>query len=306
MLNLQFYQNSFCPPGIQRIEQIHNKLEACHNFIQWLFPMMDEDSAFNKHSMRLLQRESFTIQENMVCSIRVLGSFEMMLDFLGFRLKHDDWTIVPSCRSRIQFINSSPHNFLRITRMLKSMDHLGLQWLRLSFLKALKEQVLYGELFRAKYSYDFYWSKFVDIETYSLKGTHCNLKQFLELSDDQTIPILTKVILESRCCFHASRLLIERVQEDCFFDKECMWLILGVLNGAFVVLNCKHGDVKVAPHDMFTFVYSVEGKELSSFEYVGLYLWDRVEDCTFSEVEHAIFNSYMCKQTQLKCVFFIK
>jgi hypothetical protein len=93
-LNWAFYDNQVTNMGDEiaaKVEEMHawkgdyEKLERQHDYIQFLFPLMDP-SLFN-HKIQLLQRhEVRRIRRDKKASLRVRKSFEMMLDFFGFQL----------------------------------------------------------------------------------------------------------------------------------------------------------------------------------------------------------------------------
>ena len=118
------------------------QLELIHNYIQWLFPLT-EFSAFNPSapildSAAIIQfRSDSVIQENLSCS------FKRMLAFYGFETHRQDnmLTVLRSeqyARQSINWLTQNNHNFLRITRILKSLRLLGKNEEAQAFLMALK------------------------------------------------------------------------------------------------------------------------------------------------------------------------
>jgi len=59
-----------------------DRLEAVHDFIQWLFPL-PEPSAFNSRAPRLTQEDIAAFQSDLLLRSNVLRSFGRLLTFLG-------------------------------------------------------------------------------------------------------------------------------------------------------------------------------------------------------------------------------
>jgi len=86
---------------------------------------------------------AFRDDEELILAIR--KSFDLMLDFYGFRIASEDdgnISIKPaphfSERAR-QWLTPNNHNFLRITRIMKSLSLLGLQREAAAFWKCLDD-----------------------------------------------------------------------------------------------------------------------------------------------------------------------
>lgn len=115
-------------------------LEHVHDYIQWLFPL-DEASAFNPYAPLVTptDREAFTIDANLTANVR--RSFERMLAFYGFRQvggkveRGKNW---PE-RSRA-WLQPHNHNYLRLTRIMKSLTLLGQPELGRALEEALLEE----------------------------------------------------------------------------------------------------------------------------------------------------------------------
>jgi len=92
----------------------------------------------NDQSQPLQKHEIEKITTNPVCSKRFVTSYEMMLHFYGCRLKdpktgelerHEGW------KAQFKNLNTHAHNYLRITRILKSLGELGLEHYKKPFLE---------------------------------------------------------------------------------------------------------------------------------------------------------------------------
>ncbi|KAK5908085.1 hypothetical protein CgunFtcFv8_016172 [Champsocephalus gunnari] len=131
--NLRFYLNKIplVPDGIY-IEEIltkwrgdYDKLEHNHTYIQWLFPLREQGLNFYAHE--LTQEEIKEFQSTREAKRRFLAAYSLMLDFYGIKLldKSGNVARAPNWKERFQHLNESQHNYLRITRILKSLGELG-------------------------------------------------------------------------------------------------------------------------------------------------------------------------------------
>ena len=133
--NLRFYRNECkCVPDGDFVDVIHERwfgrhelLERHHGYIQWLFPL--REAGMNFEAQTLMRFEADAIRADDACRARVLRSYELMLDFYGMRLA-DKATGGIGRRAaghaaQYENLNTSGHNFLRVTRILKSLGELG-------------------------------------------------------------------------------------------------------------------------------------------------------------------------------------
>ena len=154
MSNYLFYTNKIpCRPIGLCISEFHRKwrgdyyqLELSHDFIQWLFPIF-EASHFNGLSVPLTRTEARLIRNDLQAAKNFVESYKLMLDFYGLRLLDErtgrvgyvkDHTLL---MSRMRNLNERPHNNLRITRILKSLGHLGFTRYKRPLLTALTRAV---------------------------------------------------------------------------------------------------------------------------------------------------------------------
>ncbi|XP_068424733.1 opioid growth factor receptor-like protein 1 [Clinocottus analis] len=131
--NLRFYLNKIplVPDGIY-VEEIltkwrgdYDKLEHNHTYIQWLFPLREQGLNFYAHE--LTQDEIKEFQSTREAKRRFLAAYSLMLDFYGIKLldKSGNVARAPNWQERFQHLNESQHNYLRVTRILKSLGELG-------------------------------------------------------------------------------------------------------------------------------------------------------------------------------------
>jgi hypothetical protein len=118
-------------------------LERIHNYIQWLFPL-SEPSQFNMRAP-VLDREAIQ-QFRMESKLRdnLIISLNVMLRFYGFETFTGDNQVrvrkAPNFHERKRnWLTTGNHNFLRLTRILKSLKLLGLPEYALAFYGALED-----------------------------------------------------------------------------------------------------------------------------------------------------------------------
>ncbi|KAF8073777.1 opioid growth factor receptor conserved region-domain-containing protein [Lyophyllum atratum] len=135
--NYEFYSNNRrCRPDNRLIDEIHEqwagdygKLEYKHGYIQWLFPI--QEYGMNYESQPLQRHEIEAIKAAPTIIERIISSYRMMLDFYGMRLVSVESGLIDRClpprnySSRYSNLVRSPHNNLRISRILKSLSEFG-------------------------------------------------------------------------------------------------------------------------------------------------------------------------------------
>jgi hypothetical protein len=133
------------------------QIESIHSFIQWLFPL-DEPSANNFKAPILTEAEIVefradgTIRQNMMMSLR------MMLKYYGFAISPDASSIQKASdfEARSGWIYPSNHNYLRITRILKSLMLLAFEDQARKFFAALKDVYRTHRLYIGPVTYKFW------------------------------------------------------------------------------------------------------------------------------------------------------
>jgi hypothetical protein len=115
-----------------------DELEAVHDFIQWLFPL-PEPSQFNPDAPLLTMEDIAAFRGDEVLRANLMRSFERILGFLGLALAADGKVAEgDNFLARLPDVWAVPnHNWLRITRILRSLALLGL---------AAQAQALYERL----------------------------------------------------------------------------------------------------------------------------------------------------------------
>lgn len=131
MKNIDFYKGIMKDQSNRSIDDIwlFTKIEqeSVHDYIQWIFPL-NERSRFNTHAPILTVEEIVEFNNNELLKSRLIKSFEFMLNFYGFVYDENTSSISKSSEYDIRISNwLTPfnHNYLRITRILKSLVLLG-------------------------------------------------------------------------------------------------------------------------------------------------------------------------------------
>jgi len=145
---LAFYMGQHPNTDDRMIEEIwswnYEKLEEIHNYIQWLFPLV-EKSHFNRSAPTLNDEIIQEFRTNEKLKICLTQSFKVMLKFYGLQLNDQSSDEIEITKSdeypqrKIEWINRFNHNYLRITRILTSLKILGLKPYAQAFLKCLDD-----------------------------------------------------------------------------------------------------------------------------------------------------------------------
>ena len=128
------------------LEWSDDDLEGVHDYIQWLFPLVDP-SGFNANAPVLDQRAIQEFRARPDLQRRMRTSFLRMLGFYGLEFVEARPPAVRRARSYAarskNWLTVSNHNHLRITRILRSMRILGLRAEATAFFACLVE--IYSE-----------------------------------------------------------------------------------------------------------------------------------------------------------------
>jgi hypothetical protein len=147
---VDFYNGVASDNRGRTIVELHNQslseLEQVHDYIQWLFPL-PERSAFNMAAPVLTDTDIRTFRLSLSLRQSLLASFSVMLRFYGFTILEgrDGPHVIcgPEFASRAQlWLSEGNHNFLRITRILRSLALLGEEPYAQAFLACLEDVFL--------------------------------------------------------------------------------------------------------------------------------------------------------------------
>jgi hypothetical protein len=121
-----------------------SELEFNHDYIQWLFPL-PEPSGANATAPLLSSEDTASFSSDASLRRRLLQSFELMLRFFGLELVDTSGEGSVSVRRARNFderrhvwLHAGNHNFLRISRILRSLTLLGCSRYATAFLECLE------------------------------------------------------------------------------------------------------------------------------------------------------------------------
>ncbi|KAH9500530.1 hypothetical protein Btru_072171 [Bulinus truncatus] len=149
--NLKFYKGEMeSVPDGDYIDEIHevwkndyDLLESHHGYIQWIFPIRED--GMNWHAQPLQLHEAEAIKSDPSAHARVLTSYRMMLGFYGMKLVDEKTGEIEKAANylkRFKNLTRNTHNYLRITRILKSLGELGYEHLKKPFLDFILDEAL--------------------------------------------------------------------------------------------------------------------------------------------------------------------
>jgi hypothetical protein len=121
------------------------ELERVHDYIQWLFPLPERSGA-NPAAPTLAADEIAAFRGDDALQRELIESLAVMLEFYGFRIGHATSRIARAADAdeRIaEWFRPGNHNFLRLTRIMRSLTVLGLTPYARSLLGQLEH--MYGE-----------------------------------------------------------------------------------------------------------------------------------------------------------------
>jgi hypothetical protein len=129
---LSFYRNGVDDYGRTFDQILHwdrDRLEFTHNYIQWLFPLRERSGA-NPGAPTLSAADIQAFRTDPTLQKQLLRALSLMLDFYGLKLVNEPTLRVQrrhdfdECAAN--WLQSYNHNFLRVTRILRSLRTLGL------------------------------------------------------------------------------------------------------------------------------------------------------------------------------------
>ncbi len=107
-----------------------------HDVVQWLFPLT-ERSSFNPHAPILTEKQIYLFREDARLKSNLLRSFHRFVQVFGLEYNYGEIQQVVS-RDIWMHLN---HNWLRFTRILKSLTLLGLKDEALAFFHFLERKI---------------------------------------------------------------------------------------------------------------------------------------------------------------------
>jgi len=122
---VSFYRGVGTDNEGRRISEIHSfpfhKLESCHDYIQWLFPLAVR-SAFNPEAPIMTEEDRFEFHHDPIVRANYRISLARMLDFFGY-FENDKGEIAQTSLWRQlapKWFAPENHNAMRVTRILRS------------------------------------------------------------------------------------------------------------------------------------------------------------------------------------------
>lgn len=107
-------------------DMTETELENRHDYIQYMFPLTEQSEAVPAAPF-LSEKEMLLFGKHPVIQANVRKSFEKMLDFYGLETRNG--SIIESASFLVKaerWMTGHNHNFLRLTRILKSLILFGL------------------------------------------------------------------------------------------------------------------------------------------------------------------------------------
>lgn len=127
---LSFYRNSGTDHAGRTLADIrafdHGELESHHDYIQWLFPL-PEGSGVLPQAPRLSAADVAPFRNEVNLRIELLRSLDQMLDFYGLQ-RAPGPSVAPAENFAVRiphWLTPGNHNFLRLTRIMRSLTLLG-------------------------------------------------------------------------------------------------------------------------------------------------------------------------------------
>eukprot|EP01065_Artemidia_motanka_P047560 TRINITY_DN7471_c1_g1_i1.p1 TRINITY_DN7471_c1_g1~~TRINITY_DN7471_c1_g1_i1.p1 ORF type:complete len:691 (+),score=184.26 TRINITY_DN7471_c1_g1_i1:73-2145(+) len=131
-------------------------LEGKHHYVQWLFPKA-VNGVSGAAAPPLNSADAAVLAADQDAYKRLIRAYDMMLDFWGFDLVDGQPRKAANWEERFQNIERHDHNYLRISRVLISLNMRGCRELVPPFVTVLLDAVAEGELPGAKSSLLKYW-----------------------------------------------------------------------------------------------------------------------------------------------------
>jgi len=173
--NLNFYRNLLrAQPENILIDDIHVRwfrnyrhLERCHSYIQWIFPI--QEKGLNWEAQVLMRHEIDAMKRDPAVIARIVKSFELMADFYGMAVQVDVARKTCMIKRNVvegkelwikcyRNLNSSGHNYLRITRILKCLGEMDLEFVKLAWLEFFAKEIYVTKALRnCGRSFADYW-----------------------------------------------------------------------------------------------------------------------------------------------------
>ena len=140
---LDFYRRGGCDSERRKLEEIwgwtDSEIEHCHDFIQWMFPL-DEPSSVNADAPLVSEEDRAAFRSDPQLQFAMRQSLAVFLRFVGLKTNPEGRIVRgENFDERLSIWRFPNHNWLRITRVLKSLRLLGLEGEAAALWKCLRE-----------------------------------------------------------------------------------------------------------------------------------------------------------------------
>lgn len=127
------------------LDQNYTALEEIHNYVQWLFPMYTQGMS---SAAPLTKKESAYLRDSPNAVHQFKNALDVMLNFWGMKVdknpndgsisisKSDNWD------TGVRNLGENSHNFLRINRVLQSLECFGLSEYQAPLLEFFMNEVM--------------------------------------------------------------------------------------------------------------------------------------------------------------------
>ena len=112
-----------------------DELEKIHNYIQWCFPL-PKKSFYNPLAPSLSKKDIAYIKESELIKNNLLSIFCKMMRFYGLIITEESYGFSKDIND-MHWLNKNNHNYLRLTRILISLNLLGFTSLSISLFNSL-------------------------------------------------------------------------------------------------------------------------------------------------------------------------
>ena len=158
-LNYDFYTNKVAvliggqyltfSAVLNYLDRNYIQLEKTHNYVQWLFPMYTQGMS---SAVPLTKKESAYLRDSTKAVRHFEAALDIMLHFWGMKVdknpndgsisikKSDNW--IHGTRN----LATNSHNFLRINRVLQSLECFGLSEYQAPLLKFLMDEIMVNDI----------------------------------------------------------------------------------------------------------------------------------------------------------------
>ncbi len=129
---VSFYRDGDVDDAGRTFEEVlafdNDQLEGIHDYIQWLFPL-PEQSSCEPDAPTLTAADLETFRSDPAMQENMRRAFNVMLSFYGFKDTGEKVGLAENFNDRSDWLsaNDRVHNFMRISRILRSLRIAGLE-----------------------------------------------------------------------------------------------------------------------------------------------------------------------------------